>query len=347
MGQSTEELTSQIEDTRSGWRRTSTPCRTGEPLGDRGAAQAGGAGPGLVGQGQGDGVGAERQGLGLLGGVVGHVRTSVRQQRRVDRPGPVSRGAPLAAGLVAFGAGVVLASLLPASRIEAEAAHRVVETAKEQGQPLLDEARAAGEEIVRNLKESATDSARQVKDSAQESAQTVSRTRPVLGRVRPGRGLLRLTGPGRPPPSHRRRRGRPRYRERPRFRPVGERLGLPRRLQDDPRGEGGRVRDSHGGYLRVHCMRGRTMRTVIVAVIVIWLVLGAVAAASEGLLRRRPGRQLQDGQRHGADDPGGPAQLCRRQPEGEVQDPAALDVARKSGVWGRQCPRRRWRAARE
>ena len=34
------------------------------------------------------------------------------------------QGAPLAAGLVAFGAGVVLASLLPASRLEAEAAHR-------------------------------------------------------------------------------------------------------------------------------------------------------------------------------------------------------------------------------
>jgi gas vesicle protein len=82
------------------------------------------------------------------------------------------QGAPLAAGLVAFGAGVVLAALLPASRLEAEAAHRVVETAKEH-QGALDDARSAGQEIVANLKETATEAAQQVKDSAQESAQTV------------------------------------------------------------------------------------------------------------------------------------------------------------------------------
>jgi len=82
------------------------------------------------------------------------------------------QGAPLAAGLVAFGAGVVLASLLPASRIEAEAAHRVVEAAKEHGD-VLEDAKSAGHEIVQNLKDTATDAAQQVKDSAQQSAQTV------------------------------------------------------------------------------------------------------------------------------------------------------------------------------
>jgi gas vesicle protein len=82
------------------------------------------------------------------------------------------QGAPLAAGLVTFGAGVVLASLLPASRMEAEAAHRVVETAKEH-QGVLDDAKSAGQEIVQNLKDTATDAAHQVKDSAQESVQTV------------------------------------------------------------------------------------------------------------------------------------------------------------------------------
>jgi hypothetical protein len=82
------------------------------------------------------------------------------------------QGAPLAAGLVAFGAGVVLASLLPASRMEAEAAHRVVETAKEH-QDVLDDAKSAGQEIVQNLKDTAMDAAQKVKDSAQESAQSV------------------------------------------------------------------------------------------------------------------------------------------------------------------------------
>ena len=82
------------------------------------------------------------------------------------------QGSPLAAGLVAFGAGVVLASMLPASRMEAEAAHRVVETAKEH-QDVLEDAKSAGQEIVQNLKDNASDAAHQVKDSAQESAQTV------------------------------------------------------------------------------------------------------------------------------------------------------------------------------
>ena len=82
-------------------------------------------------------------------------------------------GSPLAAGLVAFGAGVVLASLLPASRAEAEAAHRVVETAKEHGQPMLDEIRGAGQDVADTLKDSATQAAQQMKDSAQESTQKI------------------------------------------------------------------------------------------------------------------------------------------------------------------------------
>jgi hypothetical protein len=82
-------------------------------------------------------------------------------------------GAPLAAGLAAFGVGVVLASLLPASRTEAEAAHRVVETAKEQGGPMMEDAKSAGADIAQNLKESAADAAQQVKESAQLSAQHV------------------------------------------------------------------------------------------------------------------------------------------------------------------------------
>lgn len=83
-------------------------------------------------------------------------------------------GAPLAAGLVAFGAGVVLASLLPATRAEAEAAHRVVETAKEQGSPLVDQAKSAAQDVVANVQENAAQAAQQVKESAQDSAQTVA-----------------------------------------------------------------------------------------------------------------------------------------------------------------------------
>jgi hypothetical protein len=81
-------------------------------------------------------------------------------------------GAPLAAGLVAFGTGVVLASLLPATRVEAQAAHQVVETAKEH-QDVLEDVRSAGQEVVDDLKGSAADAAQEIKDSAQQSAETV------------------------------------------------------------------------------------------------------------------------------------------------------------------------------
>ena len=82
-------------------------------------------------------------------------------------------GTPLAAGLAAFGVGLVLASLVPASKAEAEAAHRVVETAKEHGQPLVDDVRSAAQDTMESVKQSATESAQQVKESAQESVATV------------------------------------------------------------------------------------------------------------------------------------------------------------------------------
>ena len=168
MGQSTEELTSQIEGTRQ---RMASDLDT---LQDRVSPSA------IV----------ERRKQAVRGGlssmkdkVMGSAQSATGSvtSSMSDTGSSVAstaqerfQGAPLAAGVVAFGAGLVLASLLPASRFEAEAAHRVVETAKEQGQPLIDEARSAGEEVVDNVKQSAAESVQQVKESAQESAQTVA-----------------------------------------------------------------------------------------------------------------------------------------------------------------------------
>jgi len=82
-------------------------------------------------------------------------------------------GSPLAAGLVAFGAGVVVSALFPATEREAKAAHQVVDAAREHGQPLLDEAKAVGQEVGEQLKETATDAAQQVKEAATDSAEKV------------------------------------------------------------------------------------------------------------------------------------------------------------------------------
>ena len=82
-----------------------------------------------------------------------------------------TEGNPLAVGLIAFGAGLLAASLLPATEKE----HRVV---TEQVKPRLDEARSeaqgVAQEAAEHLKPTVTDAANQVRDQAQGAAQTVA-----------------------------------------------------------------------------------------------------------------------------------------------------------------------------
>jgi gas vesicle protein len=84
-----------------------------------------------------------------------------------------AQGNPLAAGLIAFGAGWLVSSLLPASQAETKLAAQAVDTAKEHGQPLIDHAKTVGQEVGDDLKDKAAQAASEVKDSAVESAQTV------------------------------------------------------------------------------------------------------------------------------------------------------------------------------
>ncbi len=82
-----------------------------------------------------------------------------------------TEGNPLAAGLIAFGAGWLVSSLMPVSEKESRAAQQLVETAKDS--PLMEEARSLGQEVGQNLKESAAEAAQEVKSTAQESVETV------------------------------------------------------------------------------------------------------------------------------------------------------------------------------
>ena len=82
-----------------------------------------------------------------------------------------AEGNPLAAGLVAFGVGWLVSSLLPASQAEQRAARKAVETAKEQG--VVEQAKQAAQEVGQNLQSSAQDAAQQVKDKAQDATSTV------------------------------------------------------------------------------------------------------------------------------------------------------------------------------
>ena len=80
-----------------------------------------------------------------------------------------TQGNPIAAGLIAFGGGLLVASLLPPSETEQRVAGAVVEKA----QPVRDELQRAGQEVADDLRSTAQEGAEQVKQRASEAAGTV------------------------------------------------------------------------------------------------------------------------------------------------------------------------------
>lgn len=78
-------------------------------------------------------------------------------------------GNPIAVGLIAFGAGLLLSSLIPASTRERDLAQSV----KQQAQPLVEDLGQAAREMGEHLKEPATDATNAVKDAATDGVQHV------------------------------------------------------------------------------------------------------------------------------------------------------------------------------
>jgi cell division septum initiation protein DivIVA len=85
-----------------------------------------------------------------------------------------TRGNPLAAGLVAFGAGWLLSSLLPATDREQQAAAQLKDLAVEKGAPVAQQLGQAGQEAAQELRESAQQRAQSVKETAADAASTVA-----------------------------------------------------------------------------------------------------------------------------------------------------------------------------
>ena len=109
-----------------------------------------------------------------------------------------TRGNPLAAGLVAFGAGWLVSSLLPASRREQELADQAKQVAQEKVQPVLQQ--VAGE-VGDNLREPAQQAVDSVKATAQDAKETVadegrSAAQDVSGRSQDAAGTVRSSSNG-------------------------------------------------------------------------------------------------------------------------------------------------------
>ncbi|HEY4604518.1 MAG TPA: DUF3618 domain-containing protein [Blastococcus sp.] len=85
-----------------------------------------------------------------------------------------AQGNPLAAGLIAFGVGWLVSSLLPASEKEKQLAQQAESTVKEHKDTLLEPAKQAAQEIGDQLKPAAQQAVDSVKTTAQDAATTVT-----------------------------------------------------------------------------------------------------------------------------------------------------------------------------
>ena len=106
-----------------------------------------------------------------------------------------AQGNPLAVGLIAFGAGWLVSSLLPASEREKDVASRMKDLAAEKGRPVAQQLGQAGQGAAEELRESARERAESVKQTATEAAsavtdETQSQASDVTGHAREARGRL-------------------------------------------------------------------------------------------------------------------------------------------------------------
>ena len=109
-----------------------------------------------------------------------------------------TRGNPLAAGLIAFGAGWLVSSLLPATRREQELADQAKQVAQEKVAPVAQQ--VAGE-VRENLREPAQQAVDSVKATAQDAKETVTEegryaAQDVQGRAQDAAGTVRSSTNG-------------------------------------------------------------------------------------------------------------------------------------------------------
>jgi hypothetical protein len=83
-------------------------------------------------------------------------------------------GSPLAAGLIAFGAGWLISSLLPATAPEQQVATQVKDLASEKGRPIAQQLGEAARQAQEELREPVRQSAESVKETAADAASTVA-----------------------------------------------------------------------------------------------------------------------------------------------------------------------------
>lgn len=96
---------------------------------------------------------------------------AMKAPRRVLGP---TQGNPIAAGIVAFGAGMLAASLLPGSKAEQKAAGQLSDKAGELLEPVREAAAQSAGRLKQDAAQAVQEAAGQVRDTASQAAQTTT-----------------------------------------------------------------------------------------------------------------------------------------------------------------------------
>jgi hypothetical protein len=116
-------------------------------------------------------TGSAKSGMHQAGESVSHTAQHAGEtvQNAPHQVAEKTRGNPMAAGLIAFGAGMLISSLIPASQKEREAATVL----KEKAEPLKTELTDAAKQVAQDMKGPAQEAMESVKSSAQDAAARV------------------------------------------------------------------------------------------------------------------------------------------------------------------------------
>ncbi|MGV2922063.1 DUF3618 domain-containing protein [Streptomyces alfalfae] len=109
---------------------------------------------------------------GQIGDAVQRAPSQVKQQ---------TQGSPLAAGLIAFGAGMVTAALLPTTKAEEQAGRQLREHSDELLEPAKQQAIQAAQDVKEELRRPATEAVEAVKSTAQDAARTTKEQAQTAG----------------------------------------------------------------------------------------------------------------------------------------------------------------------
>lgn len=104
--------------------------------------------------------------------AAGNLQDTVQQAPRVLHQ--QAQGNPIAAGLIAFGAGWLVSSLLPASKAEQRLAEQAKDRAGDLARPLAEQAEQVAGEVQQELTPQARQAAEAVRDTAADAARTVA-----------------------------------------------------------------------------------------------------------------------------------------------------------------------------